>query len=181
MTLPTTDADRKALPLYDGTFGYFPDALAEVARVSMIGNAQHNPGEPLHWAREKSTDQRNTAFRHTVDHNSGTTHDTDGTWHLAKSIWRQLAELQLAIEAKRKQTESELKRASGWAEGPSGINPGDILTVERAPSKPDPDATAFTISCGSCGRIYNLSAREHAEVRMLGLECTCGHTTELHG
>ena len=31
-------------------------ALAEVARVSKAGNDQHNPGQPLHWARDKSAD-----------------------------------------------------------------------------------------------------------------------------
>ena len=101
MTLPTGYDERKALPLYDYMFGYFPDAwLAEVA-VAVAGNAQHNPGEPLHWAREKSTDQLNTAFRHMFDHAKGNVKDIDGCYHLAKSIWRLKAELQLTIERER--------------------------------------------------------------------------------
>lgn len=99
MTLPTDDKARKALPIFTYLTEYFPDAtLAEVA-VSVAGNEQHNPGQPLHWAREKSKDQLNTAFRHLWDHKCGTHKDVDGQWHLAKAIWRLKAELQLLIEA----------------------------------------------------------------------------------
>ncbi len=98
MALPTDDKARKALPIWDGVVLYFPDALRAVAEVSVAGNAQHNAGQKLHWAREKSTDQMNTAFRHMLDHGTGTVKDTDGTYHLAKAIWRLCAELQLTIE-----------------------------------------------------------------------------------
>lgn len=104
MNLPTDDKERKALPLYDGTWGYFPLALIEVARVSQIGNDQHNPGQPLHWARGKSMDQINTAMRHLVDYKMGTVKDTDGSYHLAKSIWRLCAELQLVLEGENGNT-----------------------------------------------------------------------------
>lgn len=96
--LPNDYAARKALPIFDGVLMYFPDAIAAVAAVSLAGNRQHNPGEPLHWAREKSTDQFNTAVRHMMDHGMGNSTDTDGTYHLAKAAWRILAALQLAIE-----------------------------------------------------------------------------------
>lgn len=96
--LPTEDQLRKALPILTYLTEYFPDAtLAEVA-VSVAGNQQHNPGQPLHWAREKSKDQLNTAFRHLWDHKMGIKKDTDGQYHLAKAIWRLKAELQLTIE-----------------------------------------------------------------------------------
>jgi hypothetical protein len=99
MSLPTDDAARKALPILTYLTEYFPDAtLAEVG-VAVVGNAQHNPGEPLHWARGKSMDQLNTAMRHIWDHKTGTTKDTDGQYHLAKAIWRLKAELQLLIES----------------------------------------------------------------------------------
>ena len=96
--LPSDDKARKRLPLYDFLFGYFPLAWLEVVRVAVAGNNQHNPGERLHWAREKSTDQLNTAFRHLFDHGMGEELDTDGCYHLAKAIWRLSAELQLIIE-----------------------------------------------------------------------------------
>jgi hypothetical protein len=108
---------RKAIPIFEGVVMYFPKALAAVAEVSHAGNAQHNPGEPLHWSRDKSTDQYNTALRHMMDHRMGggrlepqqegqsfnngwikEPRDKDGVRHLAKAAWRILAALQLAIE-----------------------------------------------------------------------------------
>ena len=101
MSLPTDDSSRKALPIFTYLTEYFPDALLAEVGVAVAGNQQHNPGEPLHWAREKSTDQMNTAFRHMLDHKLGTVKDTDGQYHLAKAIWRLKAELQLTIERER--------------------------------------------------------------------------------
>ena len=98
-TLPTDPKERKLLQLYTFMFGYFPDAWLAVVDVARVGNEQHNPGEPMHWARGKSTDQMNAAFNHIFDYGLGTKKDTDGCWHLAKSIWRQMAQLQLDIEA----------------------------------------------------------------------------------
>lgn len=98
MGLPKDAGARKQLPIWSGVLMYFPDAFAAIAEVSRVGNDQHNPGEPLRWAREKSTDQMNTALRHMIDHGSGNPFDTDGTRHLAKAIWRLCAELQLDME-----------------------------------------------------------------------------------
>lgn len=94
--LPTGAADRKAVPLWSGLMQYFPDALVAVAHLSHIGNQQHNPGQPLHWAREKSTDQEDTLMRHLLERG---TIDSDGIRHSAKVAWRALAMLQLEIEA----------------------------------------------------------------------------------
>ena len=101
MTLPTDAKARKALPVYTYITEYFPDALIAEVEVAVAGNEQHNPGEPLHWAREKSTDQLDCAQRHMLDHKKSH-RDTDGQYHLAKAIWRLKAELQLVIEAERK-------------------------------------------------------------------------------
>lgn len=94
----TDPQQRKNTPVYSGVLAYFPDSLMEVSRVSKAGNDQHNPGQPLHWAREKSTDQLDAAVRHILDHAKGTEIDIDGQRHLAKAAWRILAELQLNIE-----------------------------------------------------------------------------------
>lgn len=101
MSLPTDDKSRKALPVFRGPLMYFPDAILEIAAVCKAGNDQHNPGEPLHWARGKSTEQMDTALRHMMDHGMGTSKDIDGRYHLAKAAWRLLAELQLTIEKDR--------------------------------------------------------------------------------
>lgn len=90
-SLPSDAAERNKYPMADGLLYYFPNALAEVSAVSRIGNEQHNPGEPMHWAREKSTDHANKIIRHLVD--AGTI-DKDGTRHTAKVAWRALAMLE---------------------------------------------------------------------------------------
>ena len=98
MSLPQDPAKRKALPITTGVLDYFPDAIAEVARVSVAGNDQHNPGEPLHWARGKSMDQADCIARHLLERG---TIDVDGLRHSAKLAWRALALLQLELEAER--------------------------------------------------------------------------------
>lgn len=96
--LPTEAKARKALPVCTGVLDYFPDALAAVAEVSKKGNDQHNPGQPLHWAKEKSTDHADCIVRHLLERG---TIDTDGGRHSAKVAWRALALLQTEIEAER--------------------------------------------------------------------------------
>ncbi len=94
--LPTTAAERKQIPIASGVLDYFPAALVEIARVSYAGNEQHNPGQPLHWARGKSMDQSDTIIRHFLERG---TIDSDGLRHSAKMAWRALALLQLELEA----------------------------------------------------------------------------------
>ncbi len=84
------DADSRAdYPLDDGLFGYFAAALLEVAKVSKIGNDQHNPGQPMHWDRSKCRDHGNKIMRHQLD--AGKLDRVDGTRHSAKVAWRALA------------------------------------------------------------------------------------------
>ena len=97
-TLPTEASERKKYPVGTGVLDYFPDAMVALARLSWEGNHQHNPGQPLHWAREKSTDQADTMQRHYLQRG---TLDSDGQRHTAKMAWRALAILQLEIEAER--------------------------------------------------------------------------------
>lgn len=96
--LPADAPARKQIPVCTGVLDYFPDALAAVAEVSWQGNQQHNPGEPLHWAREKSADHGDCLVRHLLERG---TVDVDGQRHTAKMAWRALAILQLEIEAER--------------------------------------------------------------------------------
>lgn len=90
---------RKAVPLATGVVDYFPDALLELAELSRIGNDQHNPGQPLHWAKEKSNDHPDCLMRHFVDRGK---RDGDGVRHSTKVLWRAAAILQLEIEAERR-------------------------------------------------------------------------------
>ena len=93
--LPHDHEARKRIPLATGLFDYFPDALAEIANLSWVANEQHNPGEPVHWAREKSTDHADCLLRHFLERGEV---DGDGIRHSAKTAWRALALLQLEIE-----------------------------------------------------------------------------------
>lgn len=93
--LPTDPQERKGIPICTGCLDYFPLALAEVAKVSKAGNDQHNPGEPLHWARGKSMDQVDTIIRHLMERGG---RDVDRIRHTAKAAWRVLALLQIELE-----------------------------------------------------------------------------------
>jgi hypothetical protein len=104
LSLPTDAKARKNVPLCTGVLDYFPDALIAVAEVSRLGNEQHNPGQPLHWAKNKSTDHADSLTRHLVDRG---TIDTDGGRHSAKVAWRALALLQTEIENEK--IENDLK------------------------------------------------------------------------
>ena len=95
MSLPTDPKERKKYPMYTGLLKYFPDALADVSHVSYVGNEQHNPGQKLHWAKEKSKDHHDTLIRHVLE---AGTRDKDGMRHSAKAAWRALAALQIEIE-----------------------------------------------------------------------------------
>ena len=94
---PTDAGLRNEFPMYDGLLAYFPSALAAVARVSKIGNDQHNPGQPMHHARGKSMDHANKIIRHLME---GEGDDIDGTLHADKVAWRALARAQEIHEAR---------------------------------------------------------------------------------
>lgn len=95
MQLPTDKKARKEMPLARGLIDYFPNALAEVAHVSFVGNQQHNPGQELHWSRGKSDDHADCIIRHAIERG---TIDDDGIRHSAKLAWRALANLQIELE-----------------------------------------------------------------------------------
>lgn len=93
--LPEDPQERKKYPVATGVMDYFPDALAVISNVSWQGNEQHNPGQPLHWNRGKSSDEADTLLRHFLQRGS---RDTDGIRHSAKLAWRALALLQKELE-----------------------------------------------------------------------------------
>jgi hypothetical protein len=100
LSLPDADAERGVFPMAHGLLDYFPNALAYVSWVSHIGNQQHNPGQLMHWAREKSTDHENKIMRHLIDRGRK---DRRGVRHSGSLAWRALAMLQV-----------ELERDEGW-------------------------------------------------------------------
>jgi hypothetical protein len=92
--LPQDAAARKRIPLYRGLVRYFPDALAEVAKVSFEGNEQHHPGTELHWDKSKSTDEPDALLRHLWEGE----HDMKAR---AQVAWRALAWLQRGLDRRR--------------------------------------------------------------------------------
>jgi hypothetical protein len=80
-------------------FAACPQALAEVAQVSWYGNEKHNPGQPLHHARAKSTDHADCILRHTVDNMSDPGGYDGDMRHAACLVWRCLILTQVTLEA----------------------------------------------------------------------------------
>lgn len=86
--LPHDSDERKKFPLASAFLDYFPSAVVHLANHSFVANEKHNPGQPVHWSRDKSNDHRDAAMRHLIE----------GDW--AGLAWRGMALLQLELESK---------------------------------------------------------------------------------
>lgn len=139
-TLPTESKERKKFPVASGFMDYFPDAIVAVANVSYIGNKQHNPGRPLHWARNKSIDEADTMMRHFLQRG---TLDVDGVRHSAKMVWRALALLQKEIEQEQEQEwlEQEWLEQQERLEQKQATGAGEKVDA-APPAQPDCAGTA---------------------------------------
>ena len=93
-----SSAERKEYPVTTGCFDYFRDALLAVSHVSWCGNQKHNPGEPLHWARGKSTDEEDAMGRHLLERDQIDMLTKEAA--AAQLAWRALAHLQKLLEKK---------------------------------------------------------------------------------
>lgn len=102
MSLPTDGKRRKEAPMARGLLDYFPDALFEVAELSFLANEKHNPGEPLHWSKHKSTDHADCIVRHLADRGGWIEGEYARPVRESTALaWRALALLQMEIEAER--------------------------------------------------------------------------------
>lgn len=99
-TLPHDPKARKNIPLATGCFDYFPRALAAIAELSKHGNDKHNPGQPLHWSRDKSNDHADCLARHLLERGK-LDEIAPGVKvrHSTQMAWRALALLELELEA----------------------------------------------------------------------------------
>ncbi len=110
--LPKDDKARKGLPLLK-QIGYFPKALREITKVSVVNNVRYNPDRDpfdINWARGKSTDQAGSGFRHVFEHEFGgqvfdevpaeiaKVTGIPRVYVLAEAAWRALAALEIEIE-----------------------------------------------------------------------------------
>jgi hypothetical protein len=135
MSLPTDSKSRKDIPLCRGVLDYFPLALAAVARVSKKGNDKHNPGEPIHWARDKSTDQSDAIVRHLIER--GGVDAEDGEPHSAHLAWRALALCQIEMEERAKR-EAIKEQQPADLYGFAMDEPPAEQTLEKAPKQEQP-------------------------------------------
>ena len=96
MALPSDDTLRKKVRAFQGFVKYFPDSIALVAYLSKVANDQHNPGEPMHWAKEKSTEELDSMMNHVIDiaDKGELSQDADGVLDAIKVAWRANANLQ---------------------------------------------------------------------------------------
>lgn len=94
---------RKGSPVFSGVLMYFPEAIMEIAKHSKKGNDLHNPGQPLHWAKEKSSDQADCIARHLIDigPNWDALDPETGSLHAVALAWRALALLQTVLERRK--------------------------------------------------------------------------------
>lgn len=98
---------RKMLPVGTVITEYWPDALKGAAAVAWVGNEKHNPGEHLHWSRDKSADHVDCLLRHTIDakKDDGWVTETlpDGrvyqVRHASAALWRAACLAQLDAES----------------------------------------------------------------------------------
>ena len=111
--LPTDDKGRKGLPLFKQITRYFPKALREVTKVSVVNNVRYNPDRSptdINWNRPLSADQLGSLFRHMLEREvDGKIFDNvpsdvakvtgiERVYVLAEAAWRSLAALELEIE-----------------------------------------------------------------------------------
>jgi len=101
--LPTDSEERKNSPVFSGFMAYFPDAIAEVARLSKASNDKHNPGEPMFWSREKSDDHGDCLARHQLQWDELDVDSTGEFYHAVKVAWRAMAQLQVLLEEDEKE------------------------------------------------------------------------------
>jgi hypothetical protein len=123
--LPTDSKVRKEIPVTTGVFDYFPNALAEVAKISYYGNQKHNPGQPLHWSRGKSNDHPDCIGRHLLERGS---FDENGLRHSAMLAWRALANLQIELEEEAKTVNPTQLPPEGYRF--VGSSPAEIVPID---------------------------------------------------
>ena len=164
-------AARKRVPLTTGCLDYFPDALKAVARLSLIGNDKHNPGEPLHWSREKSADHADCITRHMTDRG---TVDDDGELHEVKVAWRALAQCQIAEEERLAKTGYEIKSPAALAHITAVANTG-THDAKATFSWSAPKYSVYSVKLWYVATPYSDFAGGH----LMAFELACKNTATL--
>lgn len=140
LTLGADSQARKDTPLVGGFDNYFPAAAAGVARHSKRGNDKHNPGQPLHWSRGKSSDHAECIRRHLADiQDMIASRDRPGTQFTDEQLLEELDALGWRA----------LALSQEWYERIGGA---PLAPAARLPA-PEPKPGTVT---GICGRLIQL-------------------------
>jgi len=172
---PEDDKQRLEYPIFSGLLDYFPHACAEVARHSKIGNDQHNPGEPMHWAKEKSIGRGDKIVRHLMDGwTTAKQNRRDKTIrHLAAMCWRALELLERYIMNMEPFKDKDLKHYTICTNDPTACGAeiadeekkeqethyitlclcGHVFTTVCPDNMPHPN----NVLCPSCGAAHDIS------------------------
>lgn len=154
-SLPEDSGERKDIPMDSGCLEYFPAALAGVAKHSKLGNDKHNPGQPLHHSRGKSSDHGDCVVRHKMDISA-----------MAKKLRSQVAGLRDPKEVEALLTEAN---ALSWRSlalsqeiheefGGAPLAPGAIIPEATASASDGPERQ-FKI--GAKVRVFEMGTSGH--------------------
>lgn len=88
--IPEDDAERACYPIGTYLTEYCPNALLALSKHSYEANEKHNPGEEIHWARDKSIGSINRIFRHLFEFawHYGRGEKDKSRYHLTAAAWR---------------------------------------------------------------------------------------------
>lgn len=134
MALPLDSQARKGIPLHSGVFVYFPDALVEVAKHSMIGDVKHNGNDgtkPPRWTKHLSSDHDDCIARHTFDGIMAANRAEKIEAYRARA-WRSLAALQILLETPDEVAASPIIEVGHVGHGGPRILPQKIWFGHRA-------------------------------------------------
>jgi hypothetical protein len=94
MTIHAPDCRDRREPPAEGEpspWDLFPNALRAIVAHSVYGSKKHNPGEPVHWAFQKSTGHVEKAIGHLqragqIDPETDTLHEVNGAWRAVAAL-----------------------------------------------------------------------------------------------
>ena len=98
-----TKADQQKqskVPVWQGVFSYFSNALSAVGAISKFGAVKHNGGKlPTKW-RDYSLEVYSDALaRHIIEENEAGLYDSEsGMLHAGHAAWNALARLEKLLE-----------------------------------------------------------------------------------
>lgn len=165
--LPTDSKLRKEMPIFSGVLNYFPRTAAYVARISVLGNEKHNPGEPLHWAEGKSMDHPDCIVRHVIEANEFD--PDDGALHAGKLAWRAWANCETILK------DREAKGLPLWDEDVIAKNRAAYAAkvLEKRMRDNPVEANAFTRPEDATGRLPDPNVKHDASCKYPATGCTC--------